>query len=352
MRALSLFSVLLCACAGAPTPTPAPEPPPPPPPVEEEPEEEEDPRSLREDATFADLVELARSLDQTTDENTGNGCLIQGLQRGAGRFEGEVAVGLRPLPDAPSHLHTRLSSRAPVQLLSRWGIRGSGELVLAAFTASPPLGDVPEAAVLLTRDQAYVRYVEAEVEAEHAGPFPHAEAAAHLGDRRRVFLTAEAEVPLAVVRQVLEEIDPRTQVVFAVPLIQNTRIPPSPTDLEQEMCSDELPPPGRQGDLSRTQIIESLAPLQEGLKPCLTAGRAESAQGGRMRVLIRVGTEGAVESACVVNDETRDAEVRACVLREIRGLQFPQPRPRGTVDLRLPINLIPEALPIQRSLCD
>ena len=107
-----------------------------------------DPRRLAAGATFADLVGAATALDGNGGDRSSSGCLL--ARSGEGHvFRADVAVSLRPLPAPPTQLAT---DGASVRAFSRWGQRGTGALVLAAFTASPPPVGGPALALLLAED--------------------------------------------------------------------------------------------------------------------------------------------------------------------------------------------------------
>ena len=68
-----------------------------------------DPRALPGSAVFGDLVEVARALDERRDSRSESGCLLR-ASPGAYRLEADLAVAVRPLPQAPEELDARLAT--------------------------------------------------------------------------------------------------------------------------------------------------------------------------------------------------------------------------------------------------
>jgi hypothetical protein len=73
--------------------------------------------------------------------------------------------------------------------------------------------------------------------------------------------------------------------------------------------------------------------------------------GGTMSLLLRVRADGALAHACFDRDEIGDARLRACILGLAQKLRFPAPKPSGSVDLALPLKLVPTHAPAAPLLC-
>ncbi|MFW5876139.1 MAG: hypothetical protein ACOCXM_05340, partial [Myxococcota bacterium] len=68
-------------------------------------------RALGPAATFGELVAAARALDDAGAGDADAGCLLRSPPTSAGgwRLEADLAVAVRPLPDAPANLASRLA---------------------------------------------------------------------------------------------------------------------------------------------------------------------------------------------------------------------------------------------------
>jgi hypothetical protein len=334
------------------------------------------PRSLTATARYGDLVASARRLDDRGQTGSDAGCLLRGTgQTGVPwRLEADVAVAVRPLPDAPTQLPQRLrDAPGPARVLSRWGQYGRAEpdLALVAFTAAPPpQGNKQAVVVFVTQEGLHLRRSNEAVADAHAGPFPPSELATHLKALRTseldlLAVTASASTSLSRLRHVLMEIPTDgAPVTLAVPLAKQTRLPergsqkengsPDPKTESAGLCEDGLPAPpddAPDGELEPQAISDSLRPLREGGRRCLAHANASGAGGGLLRIQLRIAADGTVDTACITSDGIGDSNVRTCVLDVVRDLQFPKPRPEGVVDVELPLRLTPRGSLRQRPLC-
>jgi hypothetical protein len=329
---IAVLVALVCAC-GDPAATSA---------EEEERSsggEEEPPavsRALATDASFADLVALAKALDAASSESVGPRACALSFEREGPRFEGDAALAIRPLPDAPDDLDRRLMDARSVAVLTRYGLWGeaSADVVLAAFTHTPPRLDRPVAIVVMTDRGAHVRRLDAPgdspVFSDPAG------AAAAIGEGALVFVTAEASVPLATIR----EWTGGRATAFAVPLVSDTRLPDRAVPNDEGLCAEGLPElaDGEPvGDLDREVLVDALGRLREEARRCF---EQSSAGGGTLTIALRIGADGAVGSACAIDDDARDHVLRTCVLASARAVHFPPPDPPGSLDVHLPLEFV------------
>lgn len=301
---------------------------------------------------------LARRLDDRGDADSSAGCLIRGSGAvGDGfRLEADVAVAVRPLPDATADVAARhATAPGPVRVLTRWGQRGGDGLPLVAFTSTPPPGPGPTAALLIGADGARLIVGErdeaiavGEVGARlAAGPAPSV-----------VAVTADAGTPLATVRAALAAVGERAPVTLAVPLPVDTRLPAGEPAVDPElaragMCEGGLPaaPDARPGALPRSAIVDALGAFRSRAAECMRLVTGPAAAGGALDVAFRIAGDGSVAHACARRDEAGDPGLRLCVLDAARALSFPAPDPPGVVDVALPVLLAPDQGLLQRPLC-
>ncbi len=320
----------------------------------------EDARALGPDATFAQLAEAARLLDQRRDQDSTAGCL---LRRGW-RLEADLAVAVRPLAVPEADLDARLEADAgPVVVLSRWGAYGqldAGRVALSAVTTTLPPRVEPATVWFVTDRGVWVRNSGAD--AARPGPMPWADATAALPtDVGALFVTAEAGVPLATLAEALSSLPDALsgRVGLAVTLAAGTRLPGAPAAADaadtEGLCPNGLPPLGEgmsEGSLRPDRIVSSLGPLRQGAEICVGATDGPGAAGGRVGLAMRIGPDGQLIEACVTEEAAPDPTLRACLLRAARATMFPEPDPPGAVDVALPLVLAPLDSQRQRPLCD
>jgi hypothetical protein len=314
--------------------------------VDPEPVARRDPRALEAGATYGDLVTALRASEVARSEAATAPCLMTGGAEGQGaHLDAELAAAVHPIPDAPADLASRLSP-APVAILSRYGTRGPSEpgLAVATLSATNPPGDGEQVLIALTSRGALLRSSDRRVEA--AGAFPLDELRQRLGAFSAtpglIALTAEASVPLSVLRDALGELPDAlaSHLTLAVALPPGTRAPsPTAATTARAPLCEYLPPwePGtRESTLSVSALVTGAGPLREAARDCL-ASAGPTAQSGSMTVLFRVNARGQVEAACVNADDTGSDALRACVLEHARAMRFPPPSPAGVVQAALPL---------------
>jgi hypothetical protein len=317
-------------------------------------------RALGPTSTFADLIAAIRRLDDRGEGASEERCVLRGGVRvGDGiRLEAELAVPVRPVPDATPALVPRLRSRGPVSALAVWGQRGSGALVLAVLTGTTPIRG-REAALFVSEDGARARFVDSEISIALAGPHTPEALSAWLGDEDgdagigRVLVTADAGVSLAALRRYLAAIPPRLEVALAVPLADDVRLPPAPAPPSDTLglCASEPEWEPSQGEVDVPSLRTAIGERRDDLAACLTQAAPERAHGGRIGLRFRVEESGAVEDACAIADGIGDPRVRACVLDVFRRLRVAPPT-GGRALVEVPIVLVPNAGDRTRALCD
>ncbi|NOY91640.1 MAG: hypothetical protein GXP55_10605, partial [Deltaproteobacteria bacterium] len=207
------------------------------------------PRALAAGATYGDLITALRAAEVARSEAATAPCLMTGGAAGqSAHLDAELAAAVHPIPDAPADLASRLSP-APVAILSRYGTRGPSEpgLAVAALSATDPPGDGEQVLIALTSRGALLRSSDRRVEAAEA--FPLDELRQRLGAFSEtpglIALTAEASVPLSVLRDALGELPDAlaSHLTLAVALPPGTRAPSATaaTTARAPLC-EYLPP--------------------------------------------------------------------------------------------------------------
>jgi hypothetical protein len=82
---------------------------------------------------------------------------------------------------------------------------------------------------------------------------------------------------------------------------------------------------------------------------CVGASTGPGARGGRMELMVRLTRGGSVAEACIHEDSTGDEPLRACILRAVRELGFPDPA--GQVIFSVPLVLEPGIAHRQAAVC-
>jgi hypothetical protein len=321
------------------------------------------PRAIGPTSSFGDLVAAASVVDDRGEGASSHDCMLRRPERQGWPWllEADVASSVRPLPAPPEDLDARLVvSQQPVLVLSRWGQIGSRafDVAVAMFTNAPPLPSQETVVLILTNRGRYRRLADRRVSAGEIEPVSASEATGAIPDvsgSAMVVVTAEAGVPLADVARVLAALPDGARVAFAVPLGEEIRVPDPPeppADRDTGMCPDglpELPLDALRGTLARDQIVAALGPLRDRARQCLETSAGTRAAGGLAEVMMRVGPDGSVIEACVVNDELGGTELRHCLIQAAREIRFPAPDPSGHVDMSLPLRLTPT---YQRAMCE
>jgi hypothetical protein len=116
---------------------------------------------------------------------------------------------------------------------------------------------------------------------------------------------------------------------------------------ESEQCTDPTLPAAELG-LSREQVQGPIESRYDRLRACYEAGLArDETLGGRVVVQVGVSTRGKVDSVRVADNQLMDCKVVACIVGELRDLEFPPPRDAFAVEF--PFNFKPEKDPKQRA---
>jgi hypothetical protein len=234
----------------------------------------------------------------------------------------------------------------------------SYDVALAVFTGAPHLPGRPGVVVLLTNRGAYLRRTDGLVSAGRTEPRAPAALRRELADlavgEATVYVTAEANVPLAEVAAALAAVPVGAAVALGVALGAEVRVPdPPPPAAERPtgLCpaglgAAERSPPGQ---LEPALIVGALGPLRAAARSCMAESGGMRAAGGRLELMMRIGANGAVERACLLTDEVGGAALRDCLVRAAEATRFPRPQPAGHVDVSLPLVLRPT---VQRPVCD
>lgn len=318
---------------------------------------EDDPRGLPADATFTQLLDIARGLDRRRDTASDDGCILGG-GGDAWRLAADLAPAIRPLPEADDDLDTRLAAGvSAVTVLTRWGALGAGQaegLSLSAVTTTLPSASTSARVWFVTDRGLYERSTDGTVGAVEPGGPPSTE------DISSLFIAAEAGVPLSRLAEVLA-LAPRSlagHIGLAVTLAEGTRLPdaPDPPALDSApLCPEGLPALAEEtayGALSAEHLRSRLGPLRERATICVSTASGPGAAGGRFEVVMRIDATGAVTDACVQSNSADDPALRACLVRALRDLRFDAPSPAGVLDVALPLVLSPAATQRQAPLCD
>lgn len=364
---VTLLVAVICACSGASQQRPASsgtEAPAEAPDTAAEPAPPSGPRMLAPDATFADLVEAANTLDANGEGDSDSPCALRPPRREGWPWElqADLSAAVRPLPEAPEDLDDRLrSSPAPVLAVTRWGQLGARnfELALASFFNAPPLLDLSAAVLIMTSRGVYLRYTDLRVSTGRTEAVPLDLAVEQLEERleegQMIYVTAEAQVSVADLVELLDDLPTEAPVSLAVALGESIRVPDPPAppvDRGTGLCPDGLPSLGEgvtRGGLDATLVLGALRPLRLAVQSCMEDAAGTRAPGGRVEVMMRIDPQGQVDDACLLSDEVGGTELRSCLIEAASGTRFPHPSPSGYVDVALPLRLQPT---YQRPLCD
>jgi len=329
------------------------------------------PRQLPAHATFADVVDAARAVDDESQPNagasahaaerSGSGCLLD--LRAAPSLAGDILVGARPLASAPEELATPLLRAAgPAAVVSAWGSTpGEAEVALVAFTTtSSAAARRPAIAAIATLAGVFLRSADSSVRA-HPEAMPVDAAGtllSQLPGPAVVYVSAEAAVPLDALARLLRVVPNRFEVALAVALPKGTRLPPTAAAADsgsELLCPAGLPEPApdaAEGELEPAGLRQALAPLEAAALSCALTTGGQALSGGRLVLGLRIDPDGRARTACLVSDAIGEVLLRRCVVRAARGLALPKPSPAGFVDVHLPLELTLVGPSPQRPLCE
>ncbi|MBN1653018.1 MAG: hypothetical protein JXA30_04505 [Deltaproteobacteria bacterium] len=325
-------------------------------------------RMLSVDSRFGDLIKTVNSLDRQDLHHSDQRCLLRhsAVTPGNWLLEADLAVAVRPLPEAPAELSRRLESvTGKIHLLTLWGRIGTevGGIVLVAFTTtSPSSARLPAVALFLTERGVYLRHSDQDAEPtmqllqlEDVGP-----SLAKIASQKAftLYVTADAATPISALYDLLQRLPyPRHEVALAVALAAETRLPaPLAAETDSEVwCPDGLPlllEDLPEGDMPRADIVAAIAAIRGKTQACVSSADASAAAGGRVVVAFRVGASGKVENRCLVEDDIKNLALAKCILSTLDELRLPPPNPTGPVDIHLPLRLSPEGISGQRPVCE
>jgi hypothetical protein len=318
-----------------------------------------DARRLPRHATFADLVDAARAIDSAGGAHSEAGCLLRGAE--PTRLEADLLPAARPLPHPLTELGPAVAPAAgSVTVLSAWGnVAGDlPDLVLLSFTTTTPGAiKLPVIALFMTRAGTFVRAAELAIRA-HPEPLTTTAATAlltQLSAPAVVYVTAEADIPLGTLSELLRAVPNRFEVALALALPKGTRLPPAAAPVADLLCPEGLPAPGRaerEGQLSASAAQAAVAPLREAALSCALATGGRALIGGRLVLGIRVGADGKARDLCFVSDAIAEPQLRRCLISAARDLVLPTPSGAGFVDLDIPLEIALEGPAAQRAGCD
>jgi hypothetical protein len=299
-------------------------------------------------ADYRALVRAAAAREGTDDAS----CLFA-RDAGGLRMLGYSNAALRPLPSPEVELDAALAQSVSVNVLTPFGRYGGalGALTLASFTYAPP---TREAVALVITDQGIaLRGTTASVPMRDKLPVAQAVQAVTALMPATVFVAAEAQVSTLALADLLGALQAqRVPVALAVNLAPATRLPEPPPAPSADICPSGLPDTNEaEGALDVSALAPALSDLRTHAAECLNSAEPRGMAGGHLSLLLRVSESGALADACIDRDETGDGRLRACILAQAKKLRFPQPAPRGSVDLALPLALVPAHPPASALLC-
>jgi hypothetical protein len=311
-------------------------------------------------ATFGDLVDAARALDDASRTQSAAQCLLRGTSRL--RLEADILSGVRPLPAAAVELASLLKTdRGVPAVLSAWGrLAGASAVTVAAFTTTTTAAvSGKPLALFVTEAGLYLRGASPALTAQ-AEPMSLDAASLLLTqlsatESPTVYVSAEAAIPLDRLREVLRAIPDRFEMAFAVTLPKGTRLPTDAQASNEMLCPNGLPEPDAaepEGDLEAQALRDALAPLRDSALSCALSAGGHAWLGGRLVLALRIGANAHVSDVCFSEDAILEPVLRRCIAAGARALTFPTPKPSGFVDISLPLQLELGGPTRQRPLCD
>ena len=303
-------------------------------------------RDLEIDATFLDLVAAARRQDDLRDQDSSLGCLVRSSPL---RLEADLAAAVRPLPEPPPSLTARLESR--VVVLTRYGAIGepSAPLGLVAFTTTRPAAGAIAQVLIVTPRALFL----GRTDRQRFDEIDRSRLAGLDDGTSQLFVTAAAGMPVAELVSILGALPPMPgRVALAVALPEGTRLPePAPSTAETAaICALSDPGDAPLGELPLQALRDGVAPLVDRARLCAGTTDGPGALGGRVVLAMRVDAAGRVSEACVTEDGTNDAILRACLVAAALELVFPAPT-GGALDVALPFVLEPGITHRQVAVC-
>jgi hypothetical protein len=131
--------------------------------------------------------------------------------------------------------------------------------------------------------------------------------------------------------------------------------PPPPPPVEKDAAADAEPEKqavkrapvntgcsGECGGREAPQLRAVLSGKAAQARGCYERALRQNPQlEGRLAVAMRIGLQGQVCSASLVNDGLGDPAVATCVLQNLRSMTYPAPK-GGCVDVQVPMNFVPK----------
>jgi hypothetical protein len=297
---------------------------------------------------FAELVRTAAAREGEKTET----CIFEQSPGGL-RMLGFSTTALRPLPPPEAELDAALAKNITVNVLTPFGRYGTaaGALTLASFTYAPP---THEAIALMLSDQGIaLRGTNANVPPRDKLTLADVLPTVAALMPATVFVSAEAQVPSDALADLLRALQAQhIPLALAVNLAPATHLPEAPSAPLADTCPSGLPDTSEpEGALDVSALTPALSELRTRAAECLSSADPRGAAGGHISLLLRVSSTGSLANACIDRDETGDARLRGCILEQAQKLHFPTPTPKGSVDLALPLSLVPAHAPVAPLLC-
>lgn len=323
-------------------------------------------RVVKPTTTYGSLVDQIAELDRRGLAHSDEACLLS-MSKGSDQWHlsADLAVAVRPLPEAPIDLDAQLSNRQAASVLTRWGHLGAGAKgpLLAALTTSPPSAREQALIIFVTDQGIYGRSSNVAVPIGWDGALNPEQLGALLRKEREklsssvdgIYITAERDITLEQVKRLLVDLTPlQVPVALAAALAKDTRQPPKKEASSELLCPRGLPPldPGTAyGTLEARQLQEARKTLQERAETCMEHASGTSAEGNTLNLTLRLDKSGRLIQACFVNDEIGDVGLRQCVNQALKEVRFPAPEPPGIVDINIPLRFVYLPAFAQQPIC-
>lgn len=322
-------------------------------------------RTLPLGATFGDLVSTVRALEDAGEGDAALECSFRALGANQWRVEADLAIAVRPLPEAATNVAARLrSGSGPVQILSRWGRLGPAEAnlnLVAMFSGAPWQGDTSAVALFLGSDGITARGAGVRLPESLSLPMErltpeHVDALTSLGTGV-VLATADSSMGLGAMITALQPLTERgLRVGLGVLLPPNTRLPEvvgEPADsTTQGLCGPPLAELAESeiGERDISELRDAIRSLQPGVQGCIARVGGGMRPEGRIGVRLRIAASGQIAESCVTEDQHGVVPLRACVLEQVRGLRFGAVA--GAVDVEFPLRLSRRSVAEATWLCE
>lgn len=311
---------------------------------------------------FADgaiVRSLVARIDTIGPAPTTERCIVRRTDDGF-LLTAELAPVVSPMPPIDARSTRVLRDSANVRVVSRWGIDGTAGPYVGTFTHHPPARDGFAIVVALEGERAVVRSTTADGPRGEGMDREHVVAALApaSGGRALVVLAPDSDLTVTDVARWLAALDAlEAPIALGMVLTTDRDLAPnrtSPPAPDADRC-DALPSlasEGPVGALTPDVLRASLGPLRDAILRCaaLVPTRAV-AEGGRLRVGVRIGPAGEANHVCVTDDDVGDDAFRICVADAARHVRWPVPSPAGFVDAYLPLVVAPDRSAEHRGLC-